>query len=475
MTTFMDINQSCESFDDLPLEMKHEIFGYLDFESLKTSTLVSKSWNDAIATSSTFNAKTRLNIVVYKKEEVQLEKFWRCYQDVVIFFVNTEELFLNILDGIKSFGSHLITLDILSYRMSAKADAKLLNLLQHCTHLQSIQMALSNGNHKNNVRSKEIVKLPMLRSLKLEKMDWTLDHIESTELRKLNIHSDNGNNETIVKFINSQSKLSSLTCHYVSLDTEVEVLPKFQLNHIEAFHLSSKLSSNSIRNWEKLIHAAAPDASLEYSCDRDPGTFNHFMAIIGDISNVIRLCICVEDLLDVHKMGFESLNHITSLKFGASDDNCCCNDCMKFVEPFLMKFKNLDTIEIDELGENCESLYQSYGDVFIPIFAKLPSLKKLIISLDSICCIYYESMAIMPQITALHIGACLSNDFLSRHKEIMFFGKRHTTVRHVGIELADELQTVDLIIEKLAEAFPSAQTLEVTHGMGKKKSIRNRQ
>lgn len=498
----MDIDQTCESFDDLPLEMKHEIFSYLDHKTLTAATLVNKSWNDAIATSSTFATKTKLKIdswrIFKRKPEVTFEKFWRHYQDIEIYYSHNydhpqeQATFLRMCRALENFGKHLIKLNIsMMYNFSSSnmntnepESSAILKLLQKCTRIKSLTLDYNNNTLKapNAFDSNEIVELPSLKNLKLDRIDWILANIKCTKLHTLSVQNPKSDGEHIAEFINAQTKLVEFFGNGLNLETELKIVPKFHLNRVHAADLSSA-SASSLQNWKNLIRTAAPGAEVNLFCWDNQKVFHELMEFISELDNIRHLMITLDDVTSVagyeneERINYGNFNHITSLTVSARETDLCYHQ-RAYIEQFILKFQKVETIYIVEMEDDYSYKYaHSYEDELIPMFAKLPSLKHLKMSLDGFkqILIRTKNLTVLPFIETVSITSCSSQDFLDpqNHKHVMFFGKRHKTIRTVTIDVKaydDELATIDhSIVKQLAKEFPSAQTFEFRYSTYKTK------
>lgn len=465
-----------KTIDDLPLELKYEIFSLIDYNSLKNATLVSKQWNTEIASSKEFQSKTTLRILIHEFEPSHA--FWRSYETVhvVNFRSDLMDCFHAVMDELTTFGTTLKDLHIRSVRLSdsGAVKTKLLNLLQICTSIETLRLQdwkLECFTY-NDIRKDVRVEVPSLKTLEIINCNWILNHIECANLNNLDITNEiSSNDREIIKFINKQTKLSSFICCGVELNSDDDFEPKCKLSEIEIDDCLAK-SHQSQRNWMKLLQCAAPGARLNIE-KLTRKAFNTFVKMINAVENINHLQISTKNFFKGdQRADYGSLTHITSLEISRSYDNLDFFDC----HDFIAKCSNIKELAI-------RGGFVELSPLFI-MLSKFKFLKVIKLTLYSIK--YWNLDAediqftpVLPHVETLEFEECISDEFIFKKMNeevdtVQLFGKRHTTLRHVTITFTDELSSVEPIMRKLATHFPSAQTFEVKHRIGKSKQIKHR-
>lgn len=474
----MDVS-STKTIEDLPTELMLQIFGYLDYDSIKVATLVNKTWNELISSSADFLKRTRMRI----GDGAKTYPFYisRKYRNVNLNDLGSREFRREMFQIGADLGTNLRKLTLyLHYRhKSENGKPLLLNLVRHCVNIEKLTVGYFNSPRKHQIGSEPIVKMSSLKTLKVYNFDWILEYIEcGAKLQSLKIcgasnQKDGYDQEHIVKFINGLTELSTLELIETSLESQVELSPKFQWKHLTiSFVPPTASASSTLHNYMNLLGSAAPNAEMSLVCIRNSTILAKIMKTLGDFHRINRLEIYLDDLPDLeifhlNNALYGTMKHITSLKM-----ILCTHinyDTTELVKWFISLFTNLKMIHLasdNSLNFNIKDL--------IPTISEISSTKHLKIELDFFEEVHGDDIPIVSNIETIEVDFCISDDYYCVHDSIAFFGRRHTTLRRLIINLTDQLQSVDNFMRRLPDQFPSVQIFEVRHRVGIHKQVKMR-
>lgn len=506
----MEVAPSIETktINDLPIEILEEIFAFLDYKSLKTSTLVSKRLNEIISSSKDFIKRTSLN--VYDRRQingkyVQYQQLSRKYQSVNLTIENHSDSgkkqqgqtiskirrdtfhILNCALTVTTCGDYLKSLYLQISRINNEDPDEgeqfgnlILNLLKHCTKLeQLIIIHYFDDKIKIKINNELMVKMSSLKKLHVHNFDCILKHIECDKLQDLNVSNNNcnedDNDDHIVSFINEQTELEFLTTGSRILNSlesqkQQQLSPlKFQWKYFtisDSYYPPFKIKFG--QNLIKLLESAASDARIslihvDWIC-RNLQVLPEFITKVADFKNINQLEIKLtrwdehlEFYIDDDHAPYINMNHIKTLRlknFYTSQIRNAAN-----VESLISLFKNIEMLDIN---------FRIGYEYLAPMFAKITSLRHLRVSsalfldMDR-----KENVPILSNIETIEIDGFEIHDKMEFKN---YFGKRHSTLRRAIVSNISLRFESDKVFTFLIDHYPSVQVFEVSYCLQRYKS-----
>lgn len=332
------------SIDSLSTQLLTQIFEYLEFEEMKTSTLVSKKWNQIISISCKFLKTTKI-VLHLNENEMKSLRFTRKYQQIYI---------------------------KLTFHPDNESKKILFENLNFCSTIEELYV-----DHQSAAKGKtsifhletSFIEFPNLKKLNIKMSDWILSLIRCENLESLNIlpsispdiYFDNINLFLSKRLFN----LKSITLTAVNLGSYIILNPDFKWKNLNLFpHTLKPRTIEEFDNWKRLISAADTNSTLHL--DGVYIGYDFLQFILNEIAvngNIVKLVLgFVKRIDDKLANEMKELNGIKILDYKCNrrDDN---------VELLFMKIPNIETLIIS---------YPSYDKIYLKNFnAKLEKLKNV--------------------------------------------------------------------------------------------------